>query len=64
MVWAIPMGWPFPDATPESAERSRAPATCIRQPGLAVTSSCAPVATMLAALRSPSSRAGSGLRML
>ncbi len=38
-------------------------ATCIRQPGLAVISSEAPVVAMLAALRSPSSRAGPGLRM-
>ena len=55
MVCAIPIGWP---------DRSMAEVTCIRQPGLAVTSTWAPVATMLAALRSPSSRAGSGLRML
>ena len=51
-VWAMPIGRP---------ERSIAEVTCIRQPGLAVTSSWAPVATMLAALRSPSSSAGSGL---
>jgi hypothetical protein len=47
-----------------SADLSIAAATCIRQPGLAVTRSRAPVETMLAALRSPSSRAGSGLTML
>ena len=55
IVCAIPIGCP---------ERSIALVTCMRHPGLAVTSTCAPVRTMFAALRSPSSRAGSGLMML
>src|SRR5690606_11952525 len=45
-------------------DRSSASAICMMQPGLAVTTSSAPVAEMLAAFRSPRSRAGSGLRML
>ena len=38
--------------------------SCMRQPGLALATMLAPVAATAAALRSPSARAGSGLRML
>ena len=48
---------PDPGALPAAGTSG----TCIRQPGLAVTSSSAPVAAMFAALRSPSSRGRLGV---
>src|SRR5450756_1774996 len=47
-----------------SPRRSSAAEICSRQPGFAVTSIRAPVSSTLAALRSPSSRAGAGSTML